>query len=130
MNSNITRLFFACLALLFFAACGGGPIESFTFKSPEGDRTIDISGKRESPLGPIIVSVKLTVPKGSDTFTFEHQARSLTQQNVSAEWINNYRCNLTFKHDDDTSWEVECYLLDDKIQAVKKFKLDGKDVFN
>jgi hypothetical protein len=115
--------------LLLIAACGG-PIESFNFKSPDGDRSIDVTGKRESPAGPIIVSVKLNVPQGSETFSFEHQAGSLTKENVSATWINNGRCNLTFKHDDGTSWEVETFLLDDKVQAIKKFQIDGKSIFH
>lgn len=114
--------------LLLFAACGG-PIESFTFKSPDGDRSIDVSGKRESPAGPIIVTVVLKVPAGTETFSFEHQAGSLTKENVTAEWFNNTRCNLNFKLDDGTSWEVECFLLDDKVQAIKKFQLDGKPIF-
>jgi hypothetical protein len=38
-------------------------------------------------------------------------------------------CLISFKMDDGTSWEVEAYLLDDKVQAIKKFSLDGKSVF-
>jgi hypothetical protein len=129
MKNHSLRIWLALPLLLLLAACGG-PIESFTFKSPDGDRSIDVSGKRESPAGPIIVSVTLKVPAGSETFSFEHQSGSLTQENVSAEWHNNVRCDLTFKHDDGTAWEVEAYLMDDKMQAIKKFQLDGKPVFH
>ena len=129
MKSCITRLFSVCTVLLVFSACGG-PIESMSFKSPDGDRSIDVTGKRESPAGPIIVTVKLTIPAGTKSFNFEHQAGSLTKDNVKATWLNNNQCNLAFTLGDGTSWEVETYLLDDKIQAVKKFKIDGKDIFN
>ena len=128
MKSRLIWLILPLLATCF-AACGG-PIESFSFKSPEGDRTIDVTGKRESPAGPIIITVTLTVPKGKESFNFEHQAGSLTKDNVIANWLNNNRCNLTFTMADGTSWEVECFLLDDKVQAVKRFKIDGKDIFN
>lgn len=129
MKASVTQFLFASLVLLLFASCGGA-IESMTFKSPDGDRSIDVSGKRESPAGPIIVSVTLRVPAGDETFTFEHQARSLTKETVKAEWLNNNRCNLTFKLDDGSSWEVETFLLDDKVEAIKKFKIDGKAIFN
>ena len=108
----------------------GGPIESFSFSSPDGDRTIDVSGKRESPAGPIIVSVVLKVPGGEKPFSFEHQASSMTKENVTAEWNGNNRCTLTFKMDDNTSWELNCFLLDDRVEAVKEFKLDGKSIFH
>jgi hypothetical protein len=128
MKNALTSILFLGLLTLFFSSCGG-PIESMTFKSPDGDRSIDISGKRESPAGPIIVTVKLIVPAGDKSFSFEHQAQSLTKESVTAEWPNNNRCNLTFKLDDGTSWEVETFLLDDKVEAIKKFKIDGKGIF-
>ena len=124
-------VFFALLLpmALVFTACGG-PIESFTFKSPKGDRSIDISGKRESPAGPIIVAVTIHIPKGDKSFSFEHQASSMTKETVTANWLNDFQCNVTFKLDDGTAWELETYLLDDKIQAIKSFQLDGKSIFN
>jgi hypothetical protein len=117
------------IIMLTIMGCGG-PIESFTFTSPEGDRTIEVSGKRDSPAGPIMVTVVLNVAKGSKPFSFEHQASSLTKENCKAEWLNNNRCNLTFTLDDNSSWEVECFLLDDKVEAIKKFKVDGKSIFH
>ena len=124
-----SRLWLLLPLLLVLTACGG-PIESMHFDSPAGDRSIDVAGKRESPAGPIIVTMTLTVPAGTKGFSFEHQAGSLTKDNVTATWINNNRCNVTFKHDDGTAWEVETFLLDDKIEAVKKFEVDGKSIFN
>ncbi len=129
MKSQFQRLFLLLPLLLLFAACGG-PIESFSFKSPDGDRSIDVAGKRESPAGPIIVTITLHVPKGDKGFSFEHQAGSLTKENVTATWLNNNQCNLSFKLDDGTSWEVENFLLDDRVEAVKKFKIDGKSIFH
>ncbi len=126
---RIFALFFLPLMLFTIVGCGG-PIESFTFTSPDGDRTIDVSGHRESPAGPILVNVVLKVPGGEKPFTFEHQAQSLTKENVSAEWNGNNRCDLTFKLDDGASWEVNCYLLDDKVEAIKVFKVDGKSIFH
>lgn len=129
MNATV-RYFTSLLVLALVLAGCGGPIESFTFKSPDGDRSIDVTGKRESPAGPILVTVTLHVPKGDKSFTFEHQAGSLTQENVSANWPNNQHCNLTFKLDDGTAWGVETYLLDDKVEAIKQFQIDGKSIFN
>ncbi|MBL0017015.1 MAG: hypothetical protein IPP17_11420 [Bacteroidetes bacterium] len=129
MKNALTSILFLGLLTLFFSSCGG-PIESMSFKSPEGDRSIDVSGKRESPAGPIIVTVKLIVPAGDKSFSFEHQAQSLTKESVTATWPNNNSCNLSFKLDDGTSWEVEAYLFDDKVEAIKKFKIDGKAIFN
>lgn len=129
MKSTLFSILFVGMLLLVMSGCGG-PIESMTFKSPEGDRSIDVSGKRESPAGPIVVTVKLTVPAGDKSFSFEHQAQSLTKESVTATWPNNNSCNLSFKLDDGTSWEVEAYLFDDKVEAIKKFKIDGKSIFN
>jgi hypothetical protein len=128
MKNSSHRLWLLLPLLLVWAACGG-PIESLTFKSPDGDRSIDVSGKRESPAGPIIVTVALHVPAGDKSFSFEHQAGSLTKENCTAEWFNNNRCNLTFKLDDGTAWEVETFLLDDRVEAIKKYQIDGKSIF-
>jgi hypothetical protein len=122
-------LFCLFLPLALLLASCGGPIESITFKSPNGDRSIDVSGERTSPAGPIKVTVKLNVPKSSKSFTFQHQASSLTKDNVTATWNNNARCKLTFKLDDGETWEVETFLLDDKQEAVKRFKYDGKTLY-
>ncbi|MEM7039638.1 MAG: hypothetical protein AAF570_21875, partial [Bacteroidota bacterium] len=46
------------LSTLLFSACGG-PIETLEFTSPKGDRSVKVTGKRESPAGPIIVTVAL-----------------------------------------------------------------------
>jgi hypothetical protein len=128
MKATITHFILLCSVALLFSACGG-KIESFSFQSPNGDRSIDIKGERESPAGPIIVTVTLNVPAGSKSFKFEQQSGSLTKETCTAKWLDNARCNLSFKLDDDTSWEVEAYLLDDKVQAIKKFNIDGKTIF-
>jgi hypothetical protein len=128
MKLNPARLLGICLLLSLSAACGG-PIESFTFQSPGGDRKVEVEGRRESPAGPIVVTVTLTSPGGTRGFDFEHQAGSLTQDNLKAEWLDNTRCNLTFTMGDGTSWLLECFLLDDKVQAVKNFTIDGKNIF-
>jgi hypothetical protein len=129
MKPHAFLLAFFSLSLLLLSGCGG-PIESFTFKSPEGDRKIDISGKRETPAGPIIVTVTLTVPAGSKTFTFEHQAGSLTQENVKANWKSNVSCDITFTYDDGKTWLLETYLMDDKIHAIRNIAIDGKTIFD
>ncbi|MEM1000623.1 MAG: hypothetical protein AAGN35_26455 [Bacteroidota bacterium] len=127
---SIFRSLLPLLLLLAFTGCESGPIESLTFQSPDGDRTIKVTGKRNTSLGPILTTVTLVVPKGEKSFTFQHQAGSLTSENVKAEWENNNNCKLTFTLDDGDSWEVECYLLDDRVEAVKNFKIDGKGIFN
>lgn len=127
MKSSIKFLFFV-LITGFFLSCGG-PIESLNFDSPDGDRSISITGKRESPAGPIIARVTLKTPGLSDSFSFEHQAGSMTKDNVSAEWKNNMHCMLTFKLDDGDAWECECFLMDDKLKAVKVFKV-GHGIFD
>ena len=43
MKNALTYILFLGLLTLFFSSCGG-PIESMSFKSPEGDRSIDVSG--------------------------------------------------------------------------------------
>jgi hypothetical protein len=129
MKITPLHCFFFALTVFLITACGG-PIESMTFTSPENDRTIEITGVRESPAAPITVTVTLKVPKITKAFSFEHQAHSLTKESVTATWIDNNRCNLSFKLDDGTSWEVETFLLDDKVQAIKKNKIDGKAIFN
>lgn len=129
MKNHLYRLWALIPLLMLLASCGG-PIESLTFKSPNGDRSIDVSGKRESPAGPIIVTVVLHVPAGDKSFNFEHQSSSLTKDNVTAEWLNNDRCNISFKLDDGTAWLLECFLLDDKVEAIKNFQIDGKSIFH
>ena len=127
---NSLRIFLPLLMLLVLAGCENGPIESLTFTSPEGDRTIKVTGSRDTNLGPIMATVTLVVPKGEKSFTFEHQAGSLTKDNVTAAWENNNNCRLTFMLDDGDSWEVDCFLLDDRVEAIKNFKIDGKGIFN
>jgi hypothetical protein len=128
MKSTLT----ACallFALLLLGACNNGPIERLEFKSPEGDRTIVVTGERSSPANPIMVEVTLTVPAGKKPFKFEHHAGSLTNENCKAEWENNNHAVLTFTMSDDEKWVLDCFLLDDRIEAIKRFELDGKSIF-
>lgn len=120
----------SALLLIFATGCFQGPIETLSFQSPDKDRSIKVTGERTSPAGPIMATVALTVPAGTKSFSFEHQAGSLTKDNCTAEWLNNNRAKLTFKLDDGESWEVECYLLDDRVEAVKNLKIDGKSIFH
>lgn len=129
MKQNTFKIFWVLPFLLLIWGCTG-TIESFQFDSPDGDRHVEISGEAGTIGDPIMVTVKLTVPAGSKSFKFEHQSTSLTKENVSAEWFNNNRCTLTFMLDDGTSWQVECFLLDDRIEAVKRFTIDGKELFH
>lgn len=110
--------------MLLFTACNNGPIETITFNSPDGDRSVTVSGERESAAGPIKVKVELTVEQGSSGFTFEHQGGSLTNDNVRATWENNSHAILTFKLDDGEFWQVDCFLMEDKLAAVKRLKVD------
>lgn len=112
------------LPLLILSSCQG-PIETIHFDSPDGDRSITVTGNRESAAGPIITRVTLKTPGMEDSFTFEHQASSLTKENVTAEWENNNHAVVTFKLDDGEAWEAECFLLDDKLKAIKSFKGGG-----
>lgn len=127
---TIFRALFILMVPAMIVGCNPGPIESLTFTSPEGDRTIKVTGTRSTDLAPIMAQVTLIVPKGEKSFSFEHQAGSLTKDNVTATWENNNRCQLVFMLDDGESWEVDCYLLDDRVEAVKNFKLDGKSIFH
>ena len=120
----------AAFFLLLTAGCKQGPIESLSFDSPDKDRNIKVTGERSSPAGPIMATVKLTVAGGTKSFSFEHQAGSLTKENCTAEWFNNNRAKLTFMLDDGESWEVECYLLDNRVEAVKVFKVGGQSIFH
>lgn len=109
---------------LLFSACEG-PIETIHFDSPDGDRSITVTGTREAALDPIVARVTLKTPGMEDDFSFEHQASSLTKENVTVEWVNNNHAVITFKLDDGEAWECECFLLDDRLQAVKRFKGGG-----
>jgi hypothetical protein len=124
------RILLPLLLIVLATGCNPGPIESMTFTSPEGDRTIKVTGSRQTDLGPIMAQVTLIVPKGEKSFSFQHQASSLTKENVTAKWENNNNCRLTFMLDDGDSWEVDCFLLDDRVEAIKNFKIDGKGIFN
>lgn len=119
----------ACLLLLFLGACSG-EITPLHFDSPEGDRSIDVTGERQGLAGPIVARVTLNTPRKSDSFSFEHQASSLTAENCTATWKNNAHAVLNFTLDDGEGWEVECFLTDDQLKAVKKFKLNGKGIFH
>lgn len=115
--------------LLFFASCAG-PIEPQHFESPDGDRSIDVTGEHQGAVGPIIARVTLNTPRKSDSFSFEHQASSLTAENCKVEWKNNAQAVLNFTLDDGEGWEVDCFLADDQLKAIKKFKLNGKGIFH
>lgn len=127
MNKNRLTLLGLLMAVLL-SACGG-KIESLTFTSPDGQRSIDISGEKIGLAGPIKVTTVLHVPAGDKTFSFEHQGNNLTAETVTAAWENDRHCIVTFRHDDGTTWELDCFLLDDRVEAVRKFKMDGKSIF-
>lgn len=126
---NPSLLVAAAFTVLLLASCAG-PIESLTFTSPKGDRSISIVGERKLPGDPITLTVTLTIPTLTKTFTFEHQAASLTREKVSAVWVNDHHCDITFTYDDGGTWVLETYLLDDKVQAIRNFAIDGKSIFN
>ncbi|MFN8393497.1 MAG: hypothetical protein U0176_02355 [Bacteroidia bacterium] len=128
MKKQVFTLLGLCLMALMIAGCGG-PIEEMQFKSPNGDNVIEIKGERESPAAPITVGVTITSPKGSESFKFEHQAGSLTKDNVKPDWLDNNRCNITFTYDDGKTWVLEVYVTEDKIQAIRNFEIDGKRIF-
>ena len=109
----------ACLA-----SCQG-PIESIAFESPDGDNLITVTGERQGAVGPIIARVTLKTKNMEDSFSFEHQASSLTAENCTADWKNNNHAILTFTLDDGAAWECECFLLEDKLKAIKMFKNGG-----
>lgn len=115
----------ALFVAIVLTGCEAGPIETLTFTSPEGDRTIEVSGVQEAALDPIIVTVKLTAPKITEDFKFEHQASSLTKDNCQAEWHDNQRCTLTFTLDDDEKWIVGVVMEDDHLIATKSLDVDG-----
>ena len=117
------------LAMLVLGACNG-PIERLEFKSPNGDRSVTVTGERSSPANPIMVDVALEVPAGKKSFKFEHHAGSLTKENCVINWENNNHCNLTFTMSDDQKRVVDCFLFDDRIEAIKRFEVDGKSIFN
>jgi|GEM_PF-6627308 len=119
MTMHKFSFFFALLLSLSLFGCNNGPIETLNFESPEKDRSIKVTGERNSPAGPIEVTVTLTVPGGTKPFSFQHQAGSLTSENCKAEWNGNTMATLTFGLDDGESWEVKCNLNDNLVQAVK-----------
>ena len=119
------RLFPLLLLCLCFAACTPGEIQTLKFSSPNGDHNLQVNGERESGLGPIIVQVTMMSEEKTTPFRFEHHAGSLTDQNVKAEWKNDQHAVLTFIHDDDASWQVDCFFGEDAHRAVKKFNPNG-----
>jgi hypothetical protein len=116
------------LTALVWAGCGG-PIETLEFKSPAGDRSVTIRGKRISPAAPITLKVTLKSPKLSKDFEYEHPAGSLTNENCKAEWVHEAQVNITFTMSDGETWVLECYLLDDRLETLKRFKMDGRSIF-
>ncbi len=102
-----------------------GEIKTVEFSSPEGDNRITINGERQGAVGPIVTRVNMKSSQHQTTFTFEHQASSLTEENVSATWENNNHAVLKFVLDDGDYWETDCFFLGDTLQAVKRFKLGG-----
>lgn len=119
----------ALLVVMLVMGCNG-PIERLEFKSPNGDRSVVVTGERSSPANPIMVDVALEVPAGKKSFKFEHHAGSLTNENCKINWENNNHCTLTFTMSDDQTWVVDCFLFDDRIEAIKRFEVDGKSIFN
>lgn len=107
----------------------GGEIKSFSFDSPDGDRKIEISGEQQGFVGPIMVTVTLHVPAGTKSFSFEHQSPSLTEENCQINWVNNFHAVLLFTLPDKAVWEVDCFLMDDKVEAVKRINLKDIGIF-
>lgn len=122
-------VYLLCVGLMLLVSACGGPIETLEFKSPAGDRSITVKGERQSPAGPIMVTVVLKVPAGEKPFSFEHHAGSLTNENCTAVWENDQHAVLTFTMSDGDQWVVDCYLMDNQIQAIKRFQQDGKSIF-
>lgn len=116
---------FPVLGLLLFLVGCNGEIQNIEFTSPEGGNKISLTGERQGSVGPIIVQLTMTEGERKAGFSFEHQAGSLTTENVKADWKNDAHALLTFTLDDGAMWEVECFFTEDKLQAVKKFKVGG-----
>ena len=112
------------VGLLGLVACDG-EIKPVEFASPEGDNQITITGERQGMVGPIVTQVRMESGGKVSAHKFEHQASSLTEENVSATWENNNHAVLKFVLDDGDFWETDCYFLGDTLRAVKRFKLGG-----
>jgi hypothetical protein len=87
--------------LLLLNGCASGPIESFESVSADGTRKILVSGERTSPANPIMIKVKLVIPKGDKEFFFENYASSLTKENTPITWSDN-------QHGDDPHCQRWC----------------------
>ena len=125
---SLVKIFVLLCTVLFLHSCEV-EIQSFSFDSPDKDRRILISGDQAGFLDPIMVSVTLEVPGGTKTFQFEHQSTDLNQENVSINWANNSHAVLLFKLPDGTYWEVDCFLMDNRVEAVKRIKMDNVGIF-
>jgi hypothetical protein len=106
--------------VLLMTACESGPIESFESVSADGTRKIVISGERSSPANPIMIKVKLIVPKGEKDFFFENYASSLTKDNAPIVWQDNEHATLTLTASDGVVQTIDIKLLDDEVHAIKR----------
>lgn len=127
--TTFTRLSILTILLsIFLVGCSTGPMETIESTSPEGDRSVKITGEVKAPMDPITVTVTLSVPGGDKTFTFNHQANSLTKDNCIVKWETNETGTITLKYDDEGQQVIDMKLSDDQVVAVKRFSLEDINV--
>ena len=112
---------FALIGCLLLLACGPAKIETVTSTSPQGDKTIVVTGDQAAPLDPIMVTVKVTVAGGESDFSTEFFANELTADNCLIDWETNDRGTITLITRDNEEKVLEFFLQDDEVKVINKF---------
>ena len=112
------------LILILLSSCGGGPLETLTSSSPDGSKTVEISGTRKSPLDDIQVTIKVTAPNGNDVISLWFAGAELSDKTCNVEWEDDENGTITFTQRDDTKRVLDMKITD-KIINVKEVPQEG-----
>lgn len=106
------------LIALTMASCSKAVIEEINSTSPNGKRTIKITGTQVAPMDPIKYTVHFQVENLKEEFTGQFQAGSMTPKNVKVDWIGDSNGKIILTRDDDTKIVWDFKLGPDRITAI------------
>lgn len=116
-------LFFAVLTvfLMLATSCGEARIDTLTSTSPDGDKTMTITGSKNSPLAPIMVSFLVKVKNGEVVFATEFASNELSDETCKVTWDDNKSGNVALTMRDGEDKVLDFVATDDTIHFINRF---------
>lgn len=97
------KIAFLLISLLIFSSCSEERKDAVVSKSPDGNLTLTISGKRENFISPWITNMVAKGKALNGNVSFEFYGKDLNDKTIQFVWDGNEKCTITFIQRDGTT---------------------------